>query len=84
MDGSFWPLHAAANGAILTAELLVASLALYLILEFIEKRLALFIAGLPWLYHAYLHLMAATANLQLRLYVKLDPTLADLRRMLLG
>ena len=73
LDGSFWPLHALANFAFSSAEILCIGLGIYAVLKVVDKRLAWFVAGLPWIYFAYGHLEGAFANMQVKLlYIPFD------------
>ena len=65
-DGSFWPLHALANFGISTSADALISLGLYAGFVVLNKKLAQFMAGLPWLYFAYFHLIGAISNIQVK------------------
>lgn len=65
-DGQFWPQHVLVQCSISTVEYIVVALGLYCGVRVLNKTLARFAAGLPFLYYGYLHLDAAFDNILIR------------------
>jgi hypothetical protein len=83
-DGSFWLKHALITDGINTLEAFIVSLGCFMGARIFGKRVALFAAGLPWLYLGWMHLDAAFNNIFIEIPHLYQETASDAIRHLLG
>lgn len=83
-DGSFWLKHALITDGINTLEALFVSLGCFVGARIFGKRVALFAAGVPWLYMGWMHLDAAFNNFMIEVPHLYQETASDAIRHLMG
>lgn len=84
VDGTFWLKHALVTDSVFSGMNIFLSLGCYIGARVFGKKAALFAAGLPWLYAAYLHCSAAFDNLLIEIPGLFVQTEQDILRHLLG
>lgn len=83
-DGSFWLKHALITDGIYTVESVLLSLGLYIAGRLYGRKFGIFLAGMPWLYAAYLHCQAAFDNVLIEIPNLYQITQQDILRHILG
>jgi len=83
-DGSFWLKHALITDGINTLEAVIVSLGCFVGARIFGRRVALFAAGLPFLYLGWVHLDAAFNNVFIEIPHLYQETASDAIRHLLG
>lgn len=83
-DGTFWLKHALITDGIYSVESVLLSLGLFVAGRFYGRKFGIFLAGLPWLYAAFLHCQAAFENVLIEVPNLYQVTQQDILRHLLG